>query len=53
MMWNSIICSYSSPNIIRMMKSRWMKLAELVARMRENRNAYKILVGISEGMKLL
>jgi hypothetical protein len=36
---------YSSPSIIRMMKSRRMRLEKHVARMGENRNAYKILVG--------
>jgi hypothetical protein len=35
---------YSSPSIIRMIKSRRMKWAGHVARMGENRNAYKILV---------
>jgi hypothetical protein len=36
---------YSSPNIIRMTKSRRMRLAGHVARMRETWNAYRILVG--------
>jgi hypothetical protein len=36
---------YSSPNIIRMTKSRRMILAGHVARMGETRNAYMILVG--------
>jgi hypothetical protein len=36
---------YSSPNIIRMIKSRRMRWAWHVARMREKRNAYRILVG--------
>jgi hypothetical protein len=36
---------YPSPNIIRMMKSRRIRWAGHVARMRETRNAYKILVG--------
>jgi hypothetical protein len=31
---------YSSPNIIRIIKSRRMRLAEHVARMREKRNIY-------------
>jgi hypothetical protein len=36
---------YSSPSIIRMIKSRRMKWAGHVARMGENRNAYRVLVG--------
>jgi hypothetical protein len=40
---------YSSPNIIRMFKSRRMRWAGHVARIRETRNAYKILVGKPEG----
>jgi hypothetical protein len=40
---------YSSPNIIRMIKSRRMRWAEHVARMGETRNAYRILVGKPEG----
>jgi hypothetical protein len=36
---------YSSPNIIRMIKSRRMRWAGHVARMGEKRNAYRILVG--------
>jgi hypothetical protein len=39
---------YSSPNIIRMIKSRRMRWAGHVARMREKRNAYRILVGKPE-----
>jgi hypothetical protein len=44
---------YSSPNIIRMIKSRRMRWAEHVARMGENRNAYRILVGKPEGRRPL
>jgi hypothetical protein len=40
---------YSSPNIIRMIKSRSMRWAGHVARMGETRNAYRILVGKPEG----
>jgi hypothetical protein len=36
---------YSSPNIIRMIKSRRMRWAGHLARMGESRNAYRILVG--------
>jgi hypothetical protein len=39
---------YSSPSVIRIMKSRRM-CAELVARMGEKRNVYRLLVGKSEG----
>jgi hypothetical protein len=35
---------YSSPSIIRMIKSRRMRWAGHVARMGEKRNAYRILV---------
>jgi hypothetical protein len=35
----------SSPSIIRMIRSRRMRWAGHVARMREKRNAYRILVG--------
>jgi hypothetical protein len=38
---------------IRMLKSRRMRCAEHVARMWEMRNAYKLLVGNSEGKRLL
>jgi hypothetical protein len=36
--------SYSSPNIIRMIKSRTMRWAGKVARMEEEKNAYRLLV---------
>jgi hypothetical protein len=36
---------YSSPNIIRMIKSRSRRWAGLIVRMGEKRNAYSILVG--------
>jgi hypothetical protein len=39
---------YSSPSISRMIKVRRMRLAGHVARMREKRNAYRILVGKPE-----
>jgi hypothetical protein len=35
---------YSSPNIIRMIKSRRMRWAGHIARMEDKRNAYRILV---------
>jgi hypothetical protein len=39
---------YSSPNIIRIIKSRRMRRARHVARMGEKRGAYRILVGRPE-----
>jgi hypothetical protein len=42
---------YSSPGKIRMTKSRMMKLARHVERMGEKKNAYRILVGKSGGMR--
>jgi hypothetical protein len=44
---------YSSPNIIRMIKSRRMRWPGRVARMGETRNAYRILVGEPEGKRPL
>jgi hypothetical protein len=44
---------YSSPNIIRTIKSRMMRWAGHVARMGEKRNAYRILVGKPEGRRPL
>jgi hypothetical protein len=44
---------YYSPSIIRIIKSRRMRWAGHVARMREDRNAYRILVGNSEGKRPL
>jgi hypothetical protein len=40
---------YSSPSIIRKIKSRMVNWAGHVARMGEKRNAYRILVGKPEG----
>jgi hypothetical protein len=42
---------YSSPSIIRMLKSRRMRWAGHVARMGEKRNAYRKLVGKPEGKR--
>jgi hypothetical protein len=39
---------YSSPSVIRMVTSRWVRLARHVARIGEKRNAYRILVGKRE-----
>jgi hypothetical protein len=44
---------YSSPNIIRVIKSRRMRWMGHVARMGEGRVAYRILVGRPEGRKPL
>ena len=40
---------YSSPNIIRVMKSRRLRWAGHVARMGERRGAYRVLLGKPEG----
>jgi hypothetical protein len=42
---------YSSPNIIRMIKSRRMRWTGHVAQMGETRNVYRILVGKPEGKR--
>jgi hypothetical protein len=44
---------YSSPNIVRMIKSRRMRWAEHVAPMRANRNVYRVLLGKPEGKRPL
>jgi hypothetical protein len=44
---------YSSPNIIRAIKSRRMGWAGHIARMRGKRDAYRILVGRPEGRRPL
>jgi hypothetical protein len=44
---------YSSPDIIRQIKSRRMRWAEHVARMGEERKVYKVLMGKPEGKRLL
>jgi hypothetical protein len=44
---------YSSPNIIRMIKSSRMRRAGQVARMGETRNAYSLLVGKPVGKRPL
>jgi hypothetical protein len=40
---------YSKPNIIRIMKARRMRWAGNVARMGEEMNAYRLLLGKEEG----
>jgi len=44
---------YSSPNIVRVIKSRRMRWAGHVARMGEEREVYKLLLGKPEGRRPL
>jgi hypothetical protein len=44
---------YSSPSIIRIMKSRWMRWVGHVARIREKENGCRLLVGSPEGGRAL
>ena len=44
---------YSSPNIVRVIKSKRMKWAGHVARMVEERGAYRVLLGKPEGKRPL
>jgi hypothetical protein len=44
---------YSSPSIIRIIKSRRMRWAGRVVRMGEKRNVYRLLVGKPEGKRPL
>jgi hypothetical protein len=44
---------YSSPSIVRIIKSRRMRWAGHVARLGEKKNAYKLLVGKPEGKRPL
>ena len=44
---------YSSPNIVRVIKSRRMRWAGHVARMGEGRDVYRILMGKPEGKRPL
>ena len=44
---------YSSPNIVRVIKSRRMRLAGHVARMGEERGVYRVLVKNPEGKRQL
>ena len=44
---------YSTPNIVRMIKSRRMRRAGHVARMGEERGVYRVLVGKPEGRRPL
>jgi len=44
---------YSPPNIVRVIKSRRMRLAGHVAHMGEERGVYRVLVGKPEGRRPL
>jgi hypothetical protein len=44
---------FCSPDIIRMIKPRRMRLAGHVARMEKRRNAYRVLLGKPEEKRLL
>ena len=44
---------YRSPNIVRLIKSRRLVWAGLVARMKEGRSAFKILTGKPTGKRPL
>jgi hypothetical protein len=44
---------YSSPSIIRMIKSRWMRWAGHLARIRVKRNTFRLLVRKPEGNRPL
>jgi hypothetical protein len=44
---------YSSPNIVRVIKSRWLRWAGHVARMGEGRGVYRVLVGRPEDKRPL
>jgi hypothetical protein len=51
---NEELCDlYSSPSIIRIIKSRSMRWADHVARMGKKRNAYRLLMGKPEGKRPL
>ena len=43
---------YSSPNILRVIKSRRLRWAGNVARMEESRSCFKILTGSPRGMRM-
>ena len=43
--WNVLRDLYSSPNIVRVIKSRRIRLAGHVGRMGEERGVYRVLVG--------
>jgi hypothetical protein len=49
--WRKLHNLYSSPSIIRMIKSRRMRRAGHLARMGENRTGYRILMGKLKGKR--
>jgi hypothetical protein len=51
--WEKLRGLYSSPSIIRIIKSKRMRWAGHVARMGEKRNAYRLFVGKPEGKRPL
>jgi hypothetical protein len=52
-MWSLMTSMYSSPNVIRVIRSRRMRWAEHVTRMGDRRVAYRILVVKAEGRRPL
>jgi hypothetical protein len=50
---NELHCLYSSPNIVRVIKSRRMRWVEHVAGTEEGRGVYRVLVGRPEGKRPL
>jgi hypothetical protein len=50
---NVFMIFYSAPNIIRVIKSRWMGWEERAALKGKKENAHRILVGNYEGQRLL
>ena len=50
---NTMQYNNSSPNIVRVIKSRRMRWAGHVARMGEERGAYRVMVGKPEGKRPL
>jgi len=52
-MLNLLVHLYSSPNIVRVIKSRRMRWAGHVARMGEGRGVYSVLVGKTVGRRPL
>jgi hypothetical protein len=50
---NELHSLYSSPNIVRVIKSRRMRWAGHVARMGEGRSVHRVLIGRPEGKRPL